>query len=162
MAEMSKPRLGVWPPFRSIAARDDFFDAVFGSGKALSGAQGLAGNRRDGIGFRGQAQMRIQHNQIDQLPRHADIIRAHGHGSGSPRNLGDHQPAIIAGCDRLLPTARIGPPNSKLRLLFVSKFVVRSHENRDKCLKSATRSRRQNRRGGQSACLRHAHPSRIG
>ncbi|WP_283177017.1 hypothetical protein [Gemmobacter sp. 24YEA27] len=74
--------MAVWPPISSIAARDGLFDPVFGSGKALSGAQDLPGNRRVVIGSSSLALMGIQDHEIQQIPRNAHIKRSQESGPG--------------------------------------------------------------------------------
>ena len=104
--------------FHRGAAGDDLFDAVLGHVERRPGTHDLAGNGGVIGGFGGLFLVRIQHDQIDQMPRHPHVVRAQGPRCRQAFDLRNHQTAVVAHSDGLIQTAEISA------LMFVGQIAA--------------------------------------
>ena len=83
------------------------FYAVLSMGKTSPWADNLPRYCRVMRGCRGLFLVRVQHDQIHQMPRHAHIMRAQGSRRRHPLDLRNHQTAMVAHGNGLIEAAQI-------------------------------------------------------
>ena len=112
------------PELLGRTPRDHLLRAPLGELEVGRRRPEVAGRLRQKSRLRRLELIRVDHHRVDEDPRDPDLLRRKRPAAGAALHLGDHDPAVVVGRERLVEDARAARPRPRVVRLPNSSAVV--------------------------------------